>query len=114
MVRSKYCVPHFWTQKRKIFLMTMCAAYAHPIDHKVTEEYQADKRRKHNKKINRTNALAMTQDIMIGMFIKLKFNEALAAFDNIVSKKREIIRPDRSFIRKKIPKQPYRMNYKRL
>lgn len=98
----------------KIFLMTLCAAYAHPIDQKVTEEYQADKRRKHNQKINRTNALAMTQDIMIGMFIKRKFSEALAAFDNIVSKTREIIRPHRSFVRKKIPKQPYSMNYKRL
>ena len=81
----------------KILLMTLCAAYAHPIEAKVTAEYQSDKKRKHNQKINRTNALAMTQDIMIGMFIKRRFTEALATLDNIVEKTREIIRPDRSF-----------------
>lgn len=98
----------------KVFLMTLCAAYAHPIEEKVVEEYKADKDRKHNQKINRTNALSTTQDIMVGMFIKRKFIQALEAFDEIVENTREIIRPDRSFPRKKIPKRPYHMNYKRL
>ncbi len=34
----------------KVFLMTLCAAYAHPIEERVTAEYKADKERKHVKK----------------------------------------------------------------
>lgn len=98
----------------KVFLMTLCAAYAHPIEEKVKEEYKADKERKYSQKINRTNAMAMTQDILIAVIIKRKFSEALDAFDLIVQKTREIIRPGRSFPRNKIPKRPYSMNYKRL
>ena len=75
---------------------------------------QSDQKRRHSQKINRTNALSMPQDIMIGVFMKKKFTEAIEAFDKIVVKTREIIRPDRSFPRKKIPKRPYHMNYKRL
>jgi len=62
--------------------MTLCAAYAHPIEEKVTEEYRADKSRKFNQKINRTNALSMTQDILIAVFLKQQFEKALQAFDN--------------------------------
>ena len=98
----------------KVFLMTLCAAYAHPIEEKVTEEYKADLQRKHGQKINRTNAISMTQDIMIGMIIKKQFVLALEAFDKIVEKTREVIRPGRNFSRKKTPKRPYHMNYKRL
>jgi hypothetical protein len=48
----------------KVFLMTLCAAYAHPIEERVIQEYKADKNRKFDQKINRTNALSMTQDIL--------------------------------------------------
>ena len=98
----------------KIFLMTLCAAYAHPIEEKVIAEYRADQKRKHAQKINRTNALSMTQDILIGVIIKKKYEKALEAFDKIVASTREIIRPGRSNERKKRPKKPYSMNYKRL
>lgn len=98
----------------KIFLMTLCAAYAHPIEEKVIREYKADKNRKYDQKINRTTALATTQNILIGIFIKHKFKKALEAFDRIVENTREIIRPGRSFERNKRPKKPYSMNYKRL
>lgn len=98
----------------KIFLMTLCAAYAHPIEEKVVAEYRADEERKHAQKINHTNALSMTQDILIGVMIKRKYEKALEAFDKIVANTREIIRPGRSFERKKRPKKPYSMNYKRL
>lgn len=47
----------------KILLITLCAAYAHPIEEKVVVEYQVDEKRKHDQKINCTNALSMTQDI---------------------------------------------------
>jgi len=98
----------------KVFLMTLCAAYAHPIEDRVVEEYKADQNRKFDQKINRTNALSMTQDILIAVFLRKQFEKALNAFDEIVAKTREIIRPGRSNPRKKRPKQLYSMNYKRL
>lgn len=98
----------------KVFLMTLCAAYAHPIEEKVVEEYKAGQDRKFDQKINRTNAVSMTQDILIAVFIRKQFGKALEAFDKIVSATREIVRPDRKFERNKKPKKLYSMNYKRL
>jgi hypothetical protein len=98
----------------KVFLMTLCAAYAHPIEEKVINEYKADEQRKHDQKINRTNALATTQDMLIGLFLRKQFQKAVEAFDDIVGKTREIIRPDRKVPRRTKPKKPYSMNYKRL
>jgi hypothetical protein len=98
----------------KIFLMTLCAAYAHPIEEKVVKEYKADEDRKFSQKINRTNAIGMTQGILIAVFIKKQFRKAIKAFDDIVFKTREIIRPNRSVPRKHKPKKQYSMNYKRL
>jgi len=98
----------------KVFLMTLCAAYAYPIDEKVREEYKADQNRKHDQKINRTNAIAMTKDILIAVFIRKEYKRALEAFDDVVSKTREIIRPGRSVDRKHRPKRLYTMNYKKL
>lgn len=98
----------------KIFLMTLAAAYAFPIEEKVREEYKADEQRKHAQKINRTNALSMTRDILIGVFVRKEISRALEAFDQIVYKTREIIRPGRTNSRKPKPKRQYHMNYKRL
>lgn len=98
----------------KIFLLTLCAAYAYPIDEKVKKEYSSDKDRKHKQKINRTNAISMTMDILPALFAKHKFKEAIKSFDEIVFKTREIIRPGRKVKRKKKPKKQYSMNYKRL
>jgi hypothetical protein len=98
----------------KVFLMSLCAIYAHPVDGKVREEYRADENRKHAQKINRTNALSMTQEILIGVFLRHQLEKALEAFDRIVEKTREIIRPGRSVERNKKPKKLYHMNYKKL
>lgn len=98
----------------RVFLMTLCAAYAHPIEERVVKEYKADQNRKFDQKINRTNALSMTQNILIAVFIRKQFEKAISAFDKIVADTREIIRPGRSNPRKKKPKQLYSMNYKRL
>lgn len=98
----------------KVFLMTLCAAYAHPIEEKVIEEYKADEKRKYDQKINRTNALASTQEILIAVFIRKQYKKALNSFDKIVESTREIVRPNRKIERKKKPKRPYSMNYKRL
>jgi len=98
----------------KVFLMTLCAAYAHPIEEKVIEEYEADQNRKYDQKINRTNALATTMDILVPTFVRKKYQEALQAFDQLVEKTREIVRPGRSNPRNKKTKRLYSMNYKRL
>jgi len=98
----------------KIFLMTLCASFAHPIEEKVTAEYKADENRKHGQKINRTNAISMTLEILIPVLVKKQYKIALEAFDRIVSNTREIVRPDRNVPRHKRPKKPYAMNYKRL
>ena len=98
----------------KVFLLTLCTAYAYPIDEKVREEYKADKNRKHDQKINRTSAIAMTKDILIAVFIRKEYKKAFEAFDDVVSKTREIIRPGRSVERNHRQKKPYSMNYKKL
>lgn len=67
----------------KVFLMTLCASYAHPIEEKVIAEYKADENRKHGQKINRTNAVSMTLDILIPVFVRKKYKEALDAFDSL-------------------------------
>jgi hypothetical protein len=98
----------------KIFMMTLCAAFSFPIDEKVREEYKADQSRKHDQKINRTNAVSMTREVLIAVFIRKDFQKALRAFDHVVSNTREIIRPGRSEPRKHRQKKLYSMNYKRL
>jgi hypothetical protein len=98
----------------KIFLMTLCAAYAHPIEEKVRGEYKADETRKFDQKINHTNAIANTINILIPIFIRKQYHNALEAFDKIVEATREIIRPGRNVERKPKPKKRYYMNYKRL
>jgi len=98
----------------KIFLLTLSAIYAHPIEERVRKEFKADKERKYDQKINRTQAIAATKDILISVFIKQQFTKAIATLDDIVYKTREIIRPDRKNERKHHVKKTYRMNYKRL
>lgn len=98
----------------KIFLLTLCATYAHPIEDLVIKEFKADEDRKFSQKINRTAAIDMTQKILIGVFIKKQFKKAIKAFDQIIYRTREIIRPNRSLPRKHGPKKNYSMNYKRL
>lgn len=98
----------------KVFLLTLCATYAHPIEEIVINEYKEDENRKHSQKINRTAAIDMTQKILIGIFIKKQFKKAMEAFDQIIYKTREIIRPNRSVPRKHGPKKNFSMNYKPL
>ncbi len=98
----------------KIFLLTLSAAYAHPIEERVRKEFKADENRKYDQKINRTNAISMTKDILVGVFIKQQYKKALSAFDDVVYNTREIIRPNRKNERKHRQKKPYSMNYKRL
>ncbi|MFA5493015.1 MAG: IS4 family transposase [Bacteroidales bacterium] len=98
----------------KIFLLTLTAAYAHPVEERVRKEFKADENRKHDQKINRTNAISMTKDILVGIFIKKQYERAIKAFDDIVYNTREIVRPNRKNERKHRQKKPYCINYKRL
>jgi Transposase DDE domain len=98
----------------KFFLLTLTAAYAHPIEEKVVKEFKADENRIYSQKINRTNSIATTQDIIIGVLLKKLVVKGLKAFDDIVFKTREIIRPQRSNDRKHRAKKRYYMNYKPL
>ena len=98
----------------KVFMLSLAAVYGHPIEQKVREEYKADQNRKYDQKINRTNALSMTRNMVIEVFLKKMVQKALLAFDSIVFKTREIIRPNRSIKRKHRPKKLYNMNYKPL
>jgi len=98
----------------KVFMMSLCAAYAFPIEEKVKKEYQQDNQRKHGQKINRTNAAAFCRSMLIAVFIKSKVHESIKAFDDNILQTREIIRPNRSFPRNHKKKKHYYMNYKDL
>ena len=96
----------------KVFIMSFCADLAFPIEEKVKKEYEREKGLKHQQKINRTNALSMTREICIGLFLKRLIKKALKAFDKIVKGTREIIRPDRKNEREHHLKRLHHMNYK--
>jgi hypothetical protein len=98
----------------KTMMMSLCAAFAFPIEQKVKAEYAANKELKHPQKINRTTAYANTKAVAIGMFLKNKIKEGIAAFDDIVYKSREIVRPNRTNPRKHKPKRQHHMNYKHI
>jgi len=97
----------------KVFMMSLCSILAFPIEEKLRKEYQ---QHQHPKKVNRTAPLSLTNNLSIGLFLKRKINAALHAFDLIVSKTTEIIRPGRKFPRKtKSKPQPlYNQIYKRI
>ena len=97
----------------KIFMMSLSAVLAFPIEEKVIKESK-EAELKHPQKINRTNTYAALVNISVGMFLKKHIAKAMAAFDSIVYQTREIIRPDRKYERKKRPKKLYHSNYKPL
>lgn len=97
----------------KVFMMSTMAVLAFPIEEKIRQE-STNGKRKHQHKINRTNALAMVKEICSAIFINKITQKALAAFDQILALTTEIIRPNRKFQRRKLKKKPPSMNYKRL
>ena len=97
----------------KVFIMSLCAVLAFPIEERVKKE-SGVAFRKHPQKINRTNALSMLQSITVNLFIRRVFRQAISAFDKVVKRTREIVRPGRKNKRYKRDKKPYNMNYKSL
>lgn len=93
--------------------MSLCAVLAFPIQEKVRQE-SLQNTNKHMKKMNRTCAIALLTQLSIGLFIKKIVPDALSAFDLLVEKTTEIIRPGRNCKINKRPKKLYHMNYKPL
>ena len=91
----------------KVFVMTLCAIYAHPVEQRVKEEFKKDENRENEQKINRTNALSILNSIPIPVFIKKKFKKAIKAFDEIIFNTRELIRPGKQNPRNHKPKRDF-------
>lgn len=98
----------------KVFMMTVCAILAHPIEQRVRKESQVAKDRKHPMQINRTDALAFCKDHWDRLWIRRKIKKALAALDDILIKSRDIVRRNRKFERNHKQKKPPSMQYKQL
>jgi hypothetical protein len=98
----------------KVFMMTVCAILAHPIEQRVRKESQAAKEREHSRQINRTNALAFCRDHWDRLWIRRKIKKAFDAMDDILIRTCEIVRPNRKFPRNHKQKKPPSMAYKQL
>jgi hypothetical protein len=99
----------------KIFMMTMCAILSFPLEQKVREESKKAQQ-KHQKKINRTNAIGYIRDNLTILWLKTKkvIKDLLEALDNVLEKSKDIVRPGRKFPRKHKIKHPPPMTYKQL
>lgn len=97
-----------------IFMMTTAAVMAFPVAEEVKELQTNNPPRKHPVQINRTNAVAMVREMAIGFFKSKTAQRVLNAFDSILRKTVEIVRPGRKAPRKPGRKKPPAMNYKRL
>jgi hypothetical protein len=97
----------------KVFMMSLIAVLAFPIEERIKKEYKEAKT-KHPQKINRTSALSIVMSISVNLFLKKLVKKSIAAFDSIISQTREIIHFGRKNERKKCQKKLYYMNYKPL
>jgi Transposase DDE domain len=97
----------------KVFIASLTAALALPVDEKLKQEQQTTNR-KHPHKANKTNALSFVKEIIAGLFIKKLIRSAILALDKFLAATTEIVRPNRRNPRKKIKKKPPSMNYKQL
>lgn len=97
----------------KIFTLTTTAVMAFPVEEQLKKE-EAIKERKHPCQVNRTNALSMFKEIAAKVILAKMIRPAIEAFDKILKHNKEIIRPNRTFKRKKLKKKPHSMNYKQL
>lgn len=100
----------------KLFMMSLTAALAFPVEDKLLEEQQKQQNRgrKHPYQINKTNAVSFTREIAQDLFIKKIIKPALAAMDKVLKATVELVRPNRKNPRNKIKKKPPSMNYKQL
>lgn len=97
----------------KIFMMNMCAIMSFPIEEKLRKENQTNKN-KHSHQLNKTNVVFTLKEAWCALWLKKKTRQILLAFDSILIKAKEIVRPNRTFERKKYrypdkkPAPPYK------
>lgn len=84
----------------KIFMMNMCAIMSFPIGEKLRSENQ-NSQAKHAYQLNKTSTIVALKDSWIALLLKKKNKQVLDAFDYILIKTKEIVRPNRQFERKK-------------
>lgn len=97
----------------KVFIMSLCALLTFPIDEKVKKE-SACSGKKRRQKVNHTNTLSLLRNMCVALLLKRMVKNAIKAFDLLVEKTTEIVRPGRKYERKKRAKKLYHMNYKQL
>jgi Transposase DDE domain len=83
----------------KIFMMNMCAVMSFPIEEKLAKENLASKTNHY--KVNKTNALSSLKESWVALWLKKKLSMVLPAFDDILTRAKEMVRPNRKFERKK-------------
>jgi hypothetical protein len=95
----------------KVLAMNLCAVMAFPVEERLRNEVK--KHRKHERKANRTAALALFSECAVAIFIKGLVKSAIDVFDKITYKTTEIVRPGRKNKRDKRKNPPPALNYKR-
>lgn len=99
----------------KVLMMTLCAVLTHPIEEKVRKEYKASlSGNKYDQQINRTDAIAETQNNLVHLFINKAHQKVIDIMDEIVIASRHIIRPGRKNQRVKSVRKRAPMNFKHL
>jgi hypothetical protein len=96
----------------KVFMMNVCAVFSFPIEQKINEQYQNNKTRKYEPKANQSNILNAVKEGWVSIFIKQKILAFIKAFDKIIEKTTDIVRPNRKFKRKMKPKNKPAPAYK--
>lgn len=96
----------------KTLALTLLAAYKHPIEEKIKQEFKKGNERKHDQKINNTFALSVLKEGLFGIFIKKQMEKAMKYMDEIIFRTKEIVRPNRSVKRNKKPKRAFYTSYK--
>ncbi len=97
----------------KIFMMNMCAIMSFPVAEKIRRENETNKT-KHNQQLNKTNILSTLKESWVALWLKNKAKYVLTAFDDILERTKEVVRPNRKFERKKYrhpdrkPSPPYK------
>ncbi len=97
----------------KIFMMNMCSIMSFPIAQKIKSENQSGKT-KHPQQLNKTSIVSTLKESWIALWLKRKTDQVLHAFDIILLKTKEVVRPNRRFARKKYrypdrkPSPPYK------
>ena len=97
----------------KIFMMVMCAVLSFPIAEQIEKESEG-KQLKHDRQINKTNALGFLRTGWITLWVHEKTALLLNAMSKVLEKSTDIVRPGRSFERKHLNRKPPNMNYKQL